>query len=57
MKRSARSLLALVDGLLSLAKSEDGRITPKLEPVDIRAHIEETVEHVRAMVGTSALTD
>ncbi|MBK8590917.1 MAG: HAMP domain-containing histidine kinase [Sandaracinaceae bacterium] len=55
VKRSARSLLALVDGLLSLAKSEDGRITPKLEPVDIRAHIEETVEHVRAMVGTSAL--
>lgn len=55
VKRSARSLLALVDGLLSLAKSEDGRITPKLEPIDIREHIETTVEHVRSVVGTSSL--
>lgn len=55
VKRSARSLLALVDGLLALAKSEDGRITPKLEPLDVRAHIESTVEHVRAVVGTGRL--
>lgn len=55
VKRSARSLLALVDGLLALAKSEDGRVTPKLEPLDVRAHVARTVEHVSAVVGTRAL--
>jgi signal transduction histidine kinase len=55
VKRSARSLLALVDGLLALAKSEDGRITPKLEPLDIGAQIESTVEYVRAVLGMRTL--
>ncbi|MCA9575066.1 MAG: HAMP domain-containing sensor histidine kinase [Polyangiales bacterium] len=55
VKRSARSLLALVDGLLSLARSEDGRITPKLERVDVSAQIEAAVAHVQAMVGTRDL--
>ncbi|MCA9535208.1 MAG: HAMP domain-containing histidine kinase [Myxococcales bacterium] len=55
VKRSARSLLTLVDGLLSLARSEDGRITPRLEMVDIREQIEGTVEQVRVVVGTGTL--
>lgn len=56
VKRSARSLLALVDGLLALARSEDGRITPKLEPIDIGEQILASVEHVRNVVGLGSLT-
>ncbi len=55
VKRSARSLLTLVDGLLALAKSEDGRITPRLERVDLRDHILTVVDDVRAVVGTDSL--
>ena len=55
VKRAARSLLTLVDGLLALAKNQDGRITPRLERIELGPHIREIVDEVRSVVGTNTL--
>lgn len=47
----AQDLLTLVNDLLDLAKAESGRLEPALEPVDLRALLDDLVASVRPLAG------
>jgi signal transduction histidine kinase len=55
IKRSAQSLLALVDDVLNLARAEAGRIEARPGPVDVAALVERVTASVSWMVGTKRL--
>jgi len=55
IKRSARSLLALIDDLLELARADAGRLEVDPRPVDVKDLVEKVVAAARWMVGTKQL--
>jgi signal transduction histidine kinase len=55
IKRSAQSLLALVDDVLHLARAEAGRVEARPGTVDIAALVERVTVSVSWMVGTKQL--
>lgn len=55
IKRSARSLLALIDDLLELSRADAGKLEVRPEPVDVRELVTTVVAAARWMVGTKAL--
>ncbi len=55
IKRSAQSLLGLVDDVLNLARAEAGRIEARPSPVDIAALVERVTASVSWMVGTKQI--
>jgi len=55
IKRSAQSLLGLVDDVLNLTRAEAGRIEARPSPVDITAVIERVVASVSWMIGTKPI--
>jgi signal transduction histidine kinase len=56
IKRSAQSLLGLVDDVLQLTRAEAGKIDARPGPVDIAELVERVSESVSYMVGTKKLT-
>jgi signal transduction histidine kinase len=56
IKRSAQSLLQLVDDVLQLARAEAGKIEARPVPVDVAELLERVTASVSWMVGTSNLT-
>jgi signal transduction histidine kinase len=56
IKRSAHSLLSLIDDLLALTRAEAGKIDARPGPVDIRELVERVTASVSWMVGTKNLT-
>ncbi|MGE5184208.1 MAG: sensor histidine kinase [Acidobacteriota bacterium] len=52
IKRSAQSLLGLVDDVLNLARAEAGKIEARPSPIDIAALVERVTASVSWMVGT-----
>ncbi len=56
IKRSAQSLLHLVDDLLAMVRAEVGRLEVKLAPVELRELVEQVVASVQWMLGTKQLT-
>jgi signal transduction histidine kinase len=56
IKRSAQSLLQLVDDVLQLARAEAGKIDARPGPVDVRELLERVTASVSWMVGTKNLT-
>ncbi len=56
IKRSARSLLALIDDLLELARADAGKLEVRPEPTDVEELVSAVVAAARWMVGTKALT-
>jgi signal transduction histidine kinase len=55
IKRSAQSLLGLVDDVLNLARAEAGKIEARPSPVDIAALVERVTASVSWMVGTKQI--
>lgn len=55
IKRSAQSLLSLIDDLLALTRAEAGKIDARPGPVDIPALVERVIASVSWMVGTKRL--
>ncbi len=55
IKRSARSLLALIDDLLELARADAGKLDLTPEDVDVAELVPAVVAAARWMVGTKAL--
>jgi signal transduction histidine kinase len=55
IKRSAQSLLQLVDDVLQLARAEAGKIDARPGPVDVRELLERVTASVSWMVGTKKL--
>jgi signal transduction histidine kinase len=55
IKRSAQSLLALVDDVLNLARADANRIEARPSSVDIAALIERVVASVTWMIGTKKI--
>jgi signal transduction histidine kinase len=55
IKRSAQSLLSLIDDLLALTRAEAGKIDARPGPVDIPALVERVIASVSWMVGTKHL--
>ncbi len=55
IKRSAQSLLGLVDDVLNLTRAEAGRIEARPSPVDITAVIERVTASVSWMIGTKPI--
>jgi signal transduction histidine kinase len=55
IKRSAQSLLGLVDDVLQLTRAEAGRIDARPGPVDICELVERVAQSVSYMVGTKKL--
>jgi len=55
IKRSAQSLLSLIDDLLALTRAEAGKIDARPGPVDIPALVERVSASVSYMVGTKRL--
>jgi signal transduction histidine kinase len=55
IKRSAQSLLGLVDDVLNLARAEAGRIEARPSPTDITALVERVTASVSWMVGTKKI--
>lgn len=55
IKRSAQSLLSLIDDLLALTRAEAGKIDARPGPVDIPALVERVIASVSWMVGTKQL--
>ncbi len=55
IKRSAQSLLGLVDDVLNFARAEAGRIEARPGPIDVAALIERVTASVSWMVGTKQL--
>src|SRR5215470_935566 len=55
IKRSAQSLLSLIDDLLALTRAEAGKIDARPGPVDIPALVERVTASVSWMVGTKHL--
>ncbi|CAN5916070.1 hypothetical protein BH11MYX2_BH11MYX2_25120 [soil metagenome] len=56
IKRSAQSLLQLVDDVLQLTRAEAGKILTRPGPVDIAGLVERVTASVSWMVGTKKLT-
>src|SRR5262249_37583427 len=56
IKRSAHSLLSLIDDLLALTRAEAGKIDARPGPVDIPALVARVTASVSWMVGTKHLT-
>jgi signal transduction histidine kinase len=56
IKRSAQSLLSLIDDLLALTRAEAGKIDARPGPVDIPALVERVTASVSWMVGTKHLS-
>jgi signal transduction histidine kinase len=56
IKRSAQSLLALVDDVLQLTRAEAGKIDARPGSVDVAELVERVAESVSYMVGTKKLT-
>jgi signal transduction histidine kinase len=56
IKRSAQSLLQLVDDVLQLTRAEAGKIDARPGPVDVRELIERVTASVSWMVGTKKLS-
>jgi signal transduction histidine kinase len=56
IKRSAQSLLQLVDDVLQLARAEAGKVDARPSPVDVRELLERVTASVSWMVGTKHLT-
>ncbi|MGD0524168.1 MAG: HAMP domain-containing sensor histidine kinase, partial [Polyangiaceae bacterium] len=56
IKRSARSLLALIDDLLELSRADAAKLDVRPEPVDVAELVPTVVAAARWMVGTKALT-
>jgi len=56
IKRSAQSLLSLIDDVLALTRAEAGRIDARPGPVDIAALVERVTASVSWMVGTKNLS-
>jgi signal transduction histidine kinase len=56
IKRSARSLLALIDDLLELSRADAGKLGVRPEAVDVAELVTTVVAAARWMVGTKALT-
>jgi signal transduction histidine kinase len=56
IKRSAQSLLSLIDDLLALTRAEAGKIDARPGPVDIPALVERVTASVSWMVGTKNLS-
>jgi signal transduction histidine kinase len=55
LKRSARSLLALIDDLLELSRADAGKLDVRPEPVDVKELVTTVVAAARWMVGTKPL--
>jgi signal transduction histidine kinase len=55
IKRSARSLLALIDDLLELSRADAGKLDVRPEPVDVKELVTTVVAAARWMVGTKPL--
>jgi signal transduction histidine kinase len=55
IKRSARSLLALIDDLLELSRADAGKLEVRPERTDVGELVTTVVAAVRWMVGTKAL--
>jgi signal transduction histidine kinase len=55
IRRSARSLLALIDDLLELSRGDAGKIDPQPQPVDVGELLATVVAAARWMVGTKQL--
>jgi len=55
IKRSARSLLQLIDDLLELARADAGKLAFKPEEVEVEPLVEQVVASVRWMLGTKGL--
>jgi signal transduction histidine kinase len=55
IKRSARSLLALIDDLLELSRHDAGKLEVRPEPLDVAELVATVVAAARWMVGTKAL--
>jgi signal transduction histidine kinase len=56
IKRSAQSLLHLIDDLLALVRADVGRLEVKVAPVDLCELVEQVVASVQWMLGTKKLT-
>jgi signal transduction histidine kinase len=56
IKRSAQSLLGLVDDVLNLARAEAGRVEARPSAVDVAALVERVTASVSWMVGTKRLS-
>jgi signal transduction histidine kinase len=56
IKRSARSLLALIDDLLELSRADAGKLDLRAEDVDVAELVTTVVAAARWMVGTKALS-
>src|SRR5262249_60586769 len=56
IKRSAQSLLQLVDDVLQLARAEAGKVDARPSRVDVRELLERVTASVSWMVGTKHLT-
>jgi signal transduction histidine kinase len=56
IKRSAQSLLALVDDVLNLARADANRIEARPTPIDIGALVGRVVASVTWMIGTKKIT-
>jgi signal transduction histidine kinase len=55
IKRSAQTLLSLIDDLLALTRAEAGKIDARPAPVDIQTLVERVTASVSWMVGTKNL--
>ena len=55
IRRSARSLMALIEDLLELARAESGQLTVKLDRVVLRDVVREAVEEHRAAAEAAGL--
>jgi signal transduction histidine kinase len=56
IKRSARSLLQLIDDLLELSRADAGKLAFRPDDVDVREVVEQVVASVRWMQGTKAVS-
>jgi signal transduction histidine kinase len=55
IKRSARSLLALIDDLLELSRADVGKLEMRTEPVDVKDLVTTVVAAAQWMVGTKPI--
>jgi len=56
IKRSAQSLLHLIDDLLALVRADVGRLEVKVAPVELRELVDQVVASVQWMLGTKRLS-
>ncbi len=52
---AAIRMRGLVDGLLTLARADAGRLDLDLEPIDLRQVVEETVDHFQVQAGRAGI--